>query len=72
MNPDTGEIFEGSEEDIKKLEKKLDRELVRLPEDRVEDIRGLTQSERISVAKSIRRRRAKNRSARKARRRNRK
>ena len=71
MDMKTGEIYEGTEDDIKDREKALQRALVRLPEDNVEALRILPKDERIRMVNKLVKRRSKNKAARKARRKNR-
>jgi len=74
MDPETGHIYEGTEEEIKEVERRIRRDLVPIDQKRLEEdgVRIMLPNERIAYAKKVKARRAKNKAARKAKRRARK
>ena len=74
MDPETGKLYEGTEDDLKAVEDELERKLVRVDRKIVlrDEVTGMTDAERRCYAKKVERRRAKNKARRKAKRRNRK
>jgi hypothetical protein len=73
MDPNTGHIYEGTEEEIKEVERRLKRELVSIDQKALEDdeVRLMLPNERTAYINKVVQRRAKNKAARKARRKNR-
>ena len=74
MDPNSGHIYEGTEEEIKEVERRIGHELVPIDQKalEVDGVRHMLPNERIAYINKVVARRSKNKAARKARRKARK
>lgn len=74
MDPNSGHIYEGTEEQLKEVERRIGHDLVPIDQKRLEEdgVRRMLPNERIAYVKRVQKSRAKNKAGRKARRKQRK
>ena len=72
MDPQTGEIYEGTEDELKEIEKKLERPLIPVKSEDLGVVRSMPLNEKRAYAKKVEARRKRRKAQKLSRRKNRK